>query len=96
MLGRTLKMAFWVTYDHIGKLILANLMWSLVVFVPGLLGVTALLTALSVAEVMASSTRRVKSVAVIPSEFLPIQSPTLVSDGEIQILAVNKSEIVLV
>jgi hypothetical protein len=29
MLGRTLKMAFWVTYDHVGKLILANLVWFL-------------------------------------------------------------------
>lgn len=29
MLGRTLKMAFWVTYDHVGKLILASMVWFL-------------------------------------------------------------------
>lgn len=29
MLGRSLKMAFWVTYDHIGKLILCSLVWSI-------------------------------------------------------------------
>lgn len=38
MLGRTLKMAFWVTYDHAGKLILANLIWFLAFAVPGSLG----------------------------------------------------------
>lgn len=37
MLARALKMAFWVTYDHIGKLIVANLVWSVVVLVPGVL-----------------------------------------------------------
>lgn len=36
MLGRTLKMAFWVTYDHVGKLILANIVWFLAVAVPGM------------------------------------------------------------
>lgn len=34
MLSRTLKMAFWVLYDHIGKLIVANLVWALAVLVP--------------------------------------------------------------
>jgi len=34
MLSRSLKMAFWVTYDHTGKLILASLLWSLVPAVP--------------------------------------------------------------
>ncbi len=43
MLGRTLKMAFWVTYDHIGKLILANLLWFLAVAVPASLGWTAVI-----------------------------------------------------
>lgn len=42
MLGRTLKMAFWVTYDHLGKLILANIVWFMVFAVPGSLGLTAL------------------------------------------------------
>lgn len=35
MLGRTLKMAFWVTYDHVGKLIIANIVWFLAFAVPG-------------------------------------------------------------
>jgi hypothetical protein len=38
MLGRTLKMAFWVTYDHVGKLILASVVWFLGVSIPGSLG----------------------------------------------------------
>ncbi len=43
MLTRTLKMAFWVMYDHIGKLMVANLLWSLAVAVPGTFAATALL-----------------------------------------------------
>ncbi len=31
-------MAFWVIYDHIGKLMLANLLWSMIVMVPLSLG----------------------------------------------------------
>jgi uncharacterized membrane protein YesL len=42
MLGRTLKMAFWVAYDHIGKLILANILWFLAFAVPGSVGLTGL------------------------------------------------------
>ena len=44
MLGRSLRMAFWITYDHIGKLILASLIWSLplAVFAFLALGATAL------------------------------------------------------
>jgi uncharacterized membrane protein YesL len=38
MLGRALKMAFWITYDHLGKLLVANLIAVLAVFVPALLG----------------------------------------------------------
>jgi uncharacterized membrane protein YesL len=34
MLSRSLKMAFWVIYDHTGKLILASLLWSLVPAIP--------------------------------------------------------------
>lgn len=34
MLGRALKMAFWVTYDHVGKLILANVLWFVAFAVP--------------------------------------------------------------
>jgi uncharacterized membrane protein YesL len=44
MLSRALKMAFWVTYDHLGKLILANLLGSLVLLVPVALVLTALAT----------------------------------------------------
>lgn len=44
MLGRALKMTFWVLYDHLGKLLLANLFWSLVLCVPGGIGVTAFLS----------------------------------------------------
>ena len=35
MLRRALKMAFWVTYDHLGKLILASIVWTLIVCPPG-------------------------------------------------------------
>jgi len=42
MLGRALKMALWVTYDHLGKLILANLVCMAGLFIPGLLAMTAL------------------------------------------------------
>lgn len=42
MLGRALKMAFWVTYDHVGKLILANIVWFLGVAVPAAAGWAAL------------------------------------------------------
>ncbi len=41
MLSRAIKMAFWITYDHLGKLILANLMWSISFFVPLMLGFAA-------------------------------------------------------
>lgn len=43
MLTRTLKMAFWVMYDHLGKLILANLVWAVAIAVPGTVAVTAVL-----------------------------------------------------
>jgi len=42
MLGNTLRRTFWVTYDHLGKLILANLVWALALIVPGVLGLAAL------------------------------------------------------
>lgn len=35
MLSRALRMAFWVVYDHLGKLMLANGMWALSFLVPG-------------------------------------------------------------
>lgn len=44
MLGRALKMAFWVTYDHLGTLILANLIASAMVFPPLLVGFGAFAT----------------------------------------------------
>ena len=42
MLGRALKMAFWVTYDHIGKLILANMIASAMVLPPLVMTIGAL------------------------------------------------------
>ena len=44
MLSRTLKMAFWVVYDHILKLILANLVWAALVLGPGMIGLLAVLS----------------------------------------------------
>lgn len=44
MLSRTLKMAFWVMYDHLGKLLIANLIWAAVVAAPGVLGLSVLAT----------------------------------------------------
>ncbi len=44
MLGRALRMAFWVTYDHLGKLILANIVCALAVCVPAMLAYGAILT----------------------------------------------------
>jgi uncharacterized membrane protein YesL len=42
MLGRTLKMTFWVMYDHLGKLVLANLVWAAAVTLPGSFAYAAL------------------------------------------------------
>ena len=44
MLTRSLRMAFWVTYDHLGKLMLASLLWSLLVSVPAFVAASALAT----------------------------------------------------
>ena len=44
MLSRTLRMTFWVMYDHLGKLVLANLVWAFAVLVPGIVGMTAFMT----------------------------------------------------
>ena len=41
MLSRTLKMAFWVCYDHLGKLIVVNLFSMLVLAAPGMVTWTA-------------------------------------------------------
>jgi hypothetical protein len=41
MLARTIKMAFWVTWDHMGKLMLANLLWAVSVSLPGAVAVGA-------------------------------------------------------
>jgi len=37
-------MAFWVSYDHLGKLILANLVWALTFLVPAMFGITAFMS----------------------------------------------------
>jgi hypothetical protein len=34
MLGRSLKMAFWILHDHLGKLLIANFIWATAIFVP--------------------------------------------------------------
>lgn len=44
MLGRALKMAFWVVYDHTGKLLAANLLWALIVLVPGSIAASCILS----------------------------------------------------
>lgn len=41
MLGKALKMAFWVTYDHVGKLLIASLLWFFGVGTPSILAVAA-------------------------------------------------------
>jgi len=43
LFARALQMAFWVTYDHMGLLILLNLCWAAGVGVPGSVAVAALL-----------------------------------------------------
>ncbi len=45
MLGRTLKMAFWVSYDHLGKLLIASFIWALLVGPWILIFLTALIAA---------------------------------------------------
>ncbi len=44
MMARTLKMAFWITYDHLGKLLVANLLSVLVLLFPGSVAYAALAT----------------------------------------------------
>jgi len=44
MLSRALKMAFWVVYDHLGKLMLANVIWFVLCVVPLSVSLAALLT----------------------------------------------------
>ncbi|MCC6699042.1 MAG: hypothetical protein IT365_25690 [Candidatus Hydrogenedentes bacterium] len=42
MLTRTLKMSFWVIYDHMGKLIVANVIWAVAIAFPGTIAGVAL------------------------------------------------------
>ncbi|MFO7973465.1 MAG: hypothetical protein R6V12_02385, partial [Candidatus Hydrogenedentota bacterium] len=42
MLARAMKMAFWVTYDHLGKFVLLGLIWSLALLAPGWIASVAL------------------------------------------------------
>lgn len=44
MLTRALKMAFWVLYDHLGKLLLAGMIWGILVVTPAAFGISALLS----------------------------------------------------
>lgn len=43
MLTRALKMAFWVLYDHLGKLMVANFVWAVSIALPGSVAASALL-----------------------------------------------------
>ena len=44
MLSRTLKMTLWVMYDHLGKLVLINVLWVMALSVPGTLALVAFLS----------------------------------------------------
>ena len=41
MMSRALKMAFWVTFDHVGKLMAVSVLWAIAVGFPGLFAVNA-------------------------------------------------------
>lgn len=41
MLTRALKMAFWILYDHLGKLMVANFVWAISIAIPGSVAATA-------------------------------------------------------
>jgi uncharacterized membrane protein YesL len=45
MLARALKMAFWIVHDHLGKLVLANLVWSVTAAAPIALAFPAFVSA---------------------------------------------------
>jgi len=42
MLARAMKMAFWITYDHLGKFLVVGLLWSVALFVPGWIALVGL------------------------------------------------------
>lgn len=44
MLNRALRMAFWVMYDHLGNLLIANVLWSIALLVPGFLAIASVTT----------------------------------------------------
>ena len=44
MLSRTLKMTLWVMYDHLGKLVLINVMWMVALLIPGTLAFVAFMS----------------------------------------------------
>jgi len=44
MVGRTLKMAFWLFHDHLGTLLAANLIWAVALAVPISIGVPAFIS----------------------------------------------------
>jgi len=65
MLGRTLKMAFWVFYDHLGKLVFINLLWSLAILFPGWLALSALLSENPLARLVVGAPLAILTVGVI-------------------------------
>ena len=73
MLARSLKMAFWVTYDHLGKLIVASLIWVMPVALAGFLGWAALSTGDTATQVVAGIPALVLGFGV----FLPVLSAGL-------------------
>lgn len=58
-------MAFWVTYDHLGKLVLASAIWSFVSLTPVLLGASIALSGGSLATVGAAGLLTVLGLGVL-------------------------------
>lgn len=50
MLSRALKMAFWVSFDHLGKLILVSLLWAFAMAIPGFFAASALYSGIPAAQ----------------------------------------------
>jgi hypothetical protein len=74
MLGRVLKMTFWVTYDHLGKLILANVVWALAVSIPGAMAWAAFLSPYTEVQLLLGAPLALLTVVVL----LPVTSVGLV------------------
>ena len=73
MLTRTLRMTFWVTYDHMGKLIVANLVWAMAIAIPGTIAAMALFSGAGGATLLVG----VLGLAVSLGVVLPVGSAGL-------------------